>query len=203
MMTIQTQYYMNCCPCLFAKEMCEHVEGNGTLGCLAACCCGPLFQCYIAPKIAKKSGFDESTASAVAKTVCCCTGPCYGGSITLEYLKQKKLAGAADPGKGDWMVTISDWYYLMCCPCLVGRDMFEHVGQSRWLGCLTRCFLPPVFLCCVGPKIAAKGKIPDECPMPVLKTICPCTAQCYAGSVYAEYMYQKHVKPQPGQVEMQ
>jgi len=205
-MTIGNQYYAHCCPCLFAMDMCTHVEGNGMLGCLASLCFPPCFQCYIGPKIAKKSDIAETTGSAVLKTICC--GPCYGGSIAVEYLKQRKLEAAGTPEKaktGAWMVTITDQYYALCCPCLLGKDMFEHVGESGALGCLMRCFCPPCFLCCVGPKVAKIGEIPDSCGMACLKTFCPCTGECYAASVYTEYMYQKQleIKPSPGQMEMQ
>lgn len=208
-MTIGNQYYHACCPCLFARDMCSHVGESGMLGCLASICCAPCFQCYIGPKIAAKSGIAESLGSAVLKTVCCFTAPCYGGSIVLEYLKQRKLQASGKPlpeaGKGEWMVTINNQYYAICCPCLLGRDMFEHVGQSGALGCLMRLCLPPCFLCYVGPKVAALGEIPDSCGMACVKTLCPCTGECYAASVYTEYMYQKQQgnKASPGQVEMQ
>lgn len=94
--------------------------------------------------------------------------------------------------------------YVGCCPCLLAKDMYEHVGESGAMGCLLRCFCPPCFLCCVGPKIAKVESIPDTCT--VGKVLCPCTGQCYATSVVAEYFYQKSVgipAKGPGQIEMQ
>jgi len=205
--TIPNQYYMHCCPCLVGMDMCTHIGESGILGCLGSCFCPCCFQCYMGTKIAEKSGIDESMGSAVMKTVCCFTSPCYGGSILLEYLKQRKLAASnnTSAGKGQWMMGIGDFYYAMCCPCLVGKDMFEHVGKSGILGCLMRCFLPPCFLCCVGPPVADLGKIPDSCGMAIVKTICPCTGPCYGESVFVEYMYQKQlgIKASPSQMEMQ
>merc|ERR1712107_390918 len=126
-----------------------------------------------------------------------------GGSIALEYLKQKKLQASGktlpEAGKGEWMVTIRDQYYAICCPCLLGKDLFEHVGKSGALGCLMRLCLPPCFLCYVGPKVAKIGEIPDGCGMAIAKTLCPCTGQCYAASVYTEYMYQKQQGPKASQ----
>jgi len=202
--TIGNQYYMNFCPCLLGMDMCNHVGESGILGCVASCLFPCCFQCYMGPKIAQKSGIEEDMGSAVLKTVCCCTSPCYGGSIVAEYLKQRKL-GQSGAGQGEWMVTIKDQYYAICCPCLLGRDMFEHVGESGTMGGLMRCFLPPCFLCCVGPKIAKLGDIPDSSAMAFLKTLCPCTGECYAASVYTEYMYQKQlgIKASPSQMEMQ
>lgn len=213
-MTISQQLYSLCCPCLFAKELCESIEGNegnGMLGCLAGCFCPLCFRCYIAPKIAAKSGIEEDLGSAIMKTVCCCTSPCYGSSVALEHLKQKKLLALGDStgGKGSWMVSIKDQYRAAFCPCLVGKDMFEHLGESGTVGCLARCFFGPCFFCYAGPKIAQLGSIEEDCSSAVLKMICPCTAPCYAGTVYAEYMFQAQLGlgakagGAPPQVEMQ
>jgi hypothetical protein len=208
-MTIGNQYYMNCCPCLLGRDMCTHVGESGTLGCLASCLCPACFQCYMGPKIAQRSGIDESVGSAICKTICCFTAPCYGGSIVAEYLKQRKVEasgqGRSDAGKGQWMVSIGDLYYGICCPCLLGGDVFEHLGKSWALGCLLRLFLPPCFVCYVGPEVAGLGEIPDSCGMAIFKTILPCTGVCYGQSVYVEYKYQKQqgIGASPSQMEMQ
>merc|ERR1712217_100988 len=190
-------------------DMCDHVGGSGCLGCLLSIACPACFQCGIAPKIAAKSGFEESMGNSVLKT-CCCMG-CYGNSVVAEYYKQKKQnTPAGEPSMQnlkttpDWMINITDQWYAGCCSCLLAKDMFEHVEQPGWMGCLLRCLVPPVFLCCVGPKIAKKGGIPEPIPNAVLKTICPCTEVCYAASVYVEYKYQlSDKKPSPSQMEMQ
>lgn len=176
-------------------------------GCLAYICCTPCWTCHMAVRLAEKGGFKEGDMDAVLKTVCCCTAPCYMNSITLEYYKQKKAAAAQHNPKAEWLVTIKDQYYAACCGCLLAKDMYEHVGESGSMGCLLRCICPPVFLCCVGPKIAKLENIPDSCA--VGKVLCPCTGSCYATSVVAEYFYQKkagisaNARAGPGQIEMQ
>jgi len=203
-MTIKNQYYANCCPCLLAMDMCNHIGGTGVLGCCFSLFFPPCFQCYMGQQIATKSEIEEGMGSAILKTICCCTAPCYGGTIVAEYYKQKKL-GESTVGKGKWMVTIKDQYYAICCPCLLGKDMFEHVGESGVLGCLMRLCLPPCFFCCAGPKIAKLGNIQDSCCSAIMKTLCPCTGQCYAASIYTEYMYQKqlNINAASPQMEMQ
>jgi len=209
-MSIGTQYYNLFCPCLLGRDMCDHVGGQSCLGCLFSCACPVCFQCYVAPKIAAKSGIDESTCNAVLKTCCCMS--CYAHSVVGEYLKQKKL----DVPKGTppmdglsqdkkWMIGICDQWYAACCPCLLGRDMFEHVSESGMMGCFCCCCLPECALCYVARKIAKEGGWEESCCSAVLKTLCPCTGQCYAASVYVEYKFQvsEGMGKKPSQMEMQ
>lgn len=209
-LNIGNQYYANFCPCFLGMDMCAHVGGRGCLGCLFSCACPLCYQCYVAPKIAAKSGIDESMGNAVLKT-CCCMG-CYGGSVVGEYFKQKKLnVPAGEPSREGvspdkkWMIGIQDQWYAGCCPCCLAKDMYEHVGESGAVGCCLRWCLGPVFLCCVAPKIAKEGEIPESCAGAIFKTCCPCTGPCYATSVYVEYKFQQStgLGKKPAQMEMQ
>lgn len=209
-LSIGNQYYSALCPCLLGMDMCDHVGGQSCLGCLFSCACPACFQCYVAPKIAAKSGIDESIGNSVLKTCCCMS--CYTGSVVSEYFKQKKLdvPRGEPPTEGlsrdkNWMIGIRDQWYAVCCPCLLGRDMFEHVSENGMMGCLLRCFLPPCALCYVAPKIAKEGGLDESCFWAVLKTLCPCTGECYGASVYAEYKFQvsEGMGKKPSQMDMQ
>merc|ERR1712039_154137 len=196
------------CPCLVGKDMFEHIGESGMVGCVTSCFCPMCFQCYMGPKIAEKSDIkDETMWSSILKTICPCTSPCYTASIGVEYMKQKKLNASNDTtsGKGQWMVTIKDQYYFFLCPCLVGKEMFEHVNKSGMLGCFLSIFLTPCFLCIAGQEIAKVEEIPETCGQAVLKTLFPCTSHMYGTSIYVEYMYQKQLglKAKPAQMEMQ
>merc|ERR1712066_224491 len=207
-MGISDQYYAGFCPCLLARDMCDHVGGSGCQGCLFSIACPACFQCYLAPKIAAKSGIEESMVNSVLKTCCCTT--CYGNSVVGEYFKQKKddVEKGKPPTTGlsptkNWVIGIQEQWYAGCCSCLLAKDMFEYVDESGMMGCFLRCFLPPVFLCCVGPKIADKGDIDESYVNAALKAVCPCPEACYAASVYVEYKYQKSEDKKPSQMEMQ
>jgi len=186
------QYYQCCCPCLLARDMCEHTGGNGCCGCIGSLLCPLCLQCVLAPRIAKKSGIHEDCASASLKTCCCCTAPCYSVSVHAEYMKQKRLAQAGeDMQTGRWLMTVGDVYYESFCPCLIGRDVCMHTGASGAQGFFGMLCAPCCFFCWAGPRVAGASGIDERPPKAFVKGCMPCTSACYRRTVLSEYYWQK------------
>jgi len=200
MLTIGDQYYGACCPCLLGKDMCEHVGGNGLLGCFGSLLCPGVFTCVVAPKIAAKSGIDESLGGSAMKG--CFLPCCFSYQVGLEYYKQKQMlkAGKSEEqmkSANNWMVKLSAFPYMACCPCMLGGDMCKFYGSGYAVGCVGSICCSPCFLCMVGPVTAGRSKINHPFVNAVLLTLCPCTQPCYAQQVVAEYQRQKFEADKP------
>lgn len=193
LMPLDLQCRAACCPCFVVEDMADSVGGCGALGCLA--CCVGLFPCVLAPLgrgIAEKSGIEESLPMACVKATACT--PFYFYSLLTEYQKQKRYEGgkANDVSRGQWVVTVPELLRAQCLPFLVGRDMYRHIGGSAARGAACSLLCSSCCLWEVGPEIASRSGVDVD---GVCFHVC-CFGQCYARSVYTEYMYQRNVKPE-------
>jgi len=191
------------CPCLLHKDMCDHVEGNGGLGCCLSCCgAGLCVECNLAPRIAEKGGMTESCVNSMLCNVCC--GPCYAGQIHMEYYKQRKLesSGQDTKSKPVWMMPCKENCKRCICPCIVAGEVCEHTGGAKAQGCLGFLCCEPCWWCYIAPKIAEKSGIKED-TMSAVMMVCFCK-DCYAGQLTGEYYWQKQMgcKGAPAQYEM-
>lgn len=111
-------------------------------------------------------------------------------SLLDEHQKQQRFAESRKeevPGYGGWLVSLPDLVYAQCCPCLVGRDMCDHLGASGFKGCICSIVCPFCFLWDVAPKMARLSGVDAECVCMNLL----CFGHCFVCSVYTEYMWQK------------